>query len=158
MWFGNASNITITKDSLADIVIFNLQWLADRMSDIISYKYSWSKGIVPIKSLKMIWNQKGFENSVQEKVINILEKFEIIYCSYQKFENDSFDKKKSLDTMDHLLIPSLLPIKPPKRFLFFILFLFIYKIILVNTNMEFYQFQKKKEKIYSYIKERFILK
>ena len=39
MWFGETGLSSIQKDSLADIVIFNLQWLANRMSDLISYKY-----------------------------------------------------------------------------------------------------------------------
>ena len=82
------------------------------MSDIISYRYSWSKGVVPIRSLKMIWNEKGFDSSVQDKIINILDKFEIIYCSYNKNDSlEGFEKKKNMETLDHLLIPSLLPTK-----------------------------------------------
>ena len=30
MWFGNASQTSITSGSVEDIVIFNLQWLANR--------------------------------------------------------------------------------------------------------------------------------
>ena len=75
---------------------------------------SWQKGKVPASSLRKLWDP-NFSEKVQEKIINILEKFEIIFCSYKTVDEEGIEKKKSLETLDHLLIPSLLPAKPPKE-------------------------------------------
>ena len=61
----------------------------------------------------MIWNEKQFDVSTQEKILAILEKFEIIYCSYST-EGSESEKKKSLETLKYVIVPSLLPSSPSK--------------------------------------------
>ena len=70
------------------------------MSDIISYKCHWRQGKVPLESLQKIWEQYKFSTSVQRTIINILEKFEIIYCSYKKTETSEQEKKKTLENLE----------------------------------------------------------
>ena len=72
---------------------------------IFIYRYNWKDGKVPLSYLQKIFSEKGYESSVQQKIIHILEKFEIIYCSY----NVSNEEK----SLSHLVVPSLLSQKAP---------------------------------------------
>ena len=69
-------------------------------------------GKIPVETLKFIWGQKGFNTSIQEKILSILEKFEIIYCYYKNETSKRGNKtKKNLNTLQYLIVPSLLPLK-----------------------------------------------
>ena len=86
-----------------DMIILNPQSLAMSMADIISFKNNWKNGIVTQNDLDMIWKKTGKE--VRERLINMFEKFEIIYPlpSISNQEN-------------RYIIPSLLPEQQPVEF------------------------------------------
>ena len=59
---------------LRDIVVLSPQFLADRMSDLITFKVQFRSGMVEPKAIEKIWQK--FDQKTREFLLSLLEKFE----------------------------------------------------------------------------------
>ena len=103
MYFADNPNLT-------DLIILSPQWLANRMSDIISFKNNFYHATAPIEVIEKIWEK--YDPKMREFLISLLEKFEVIYRT-------SLENFKKV-----IVIPSLLPETPD------------YDPIVTSTNFE----------------------
>jgi serine/threonine protein kinase len=64
--------IFLEQSNLANsLVVLDPQWLADRMSDIVSFKHNWTMGVVDKKTLQFVWGKQSVHHIVQENLIKI---------------------------------------------------------------------------------------
>jgi serine/threonine protein kinase len=80
----------------SSLVVLNPQWLADRMSDVVSFKHNWASGTVSKSVLQFVWNKQGVEADTQEYLVQIFVRLGIF-----------FEKPGSGKT--EFIAPSLLP-------------------------------------------------
>jgi serine/threonine protein kinase len=64
------------KDSF---VVLNPQWLADRMSDVISFKHNWQNGTIGRNVLEFVWKKQGVEHDTQERLLKTFVRLGIFF-------------------------------------------------------------------------------
>eukprot|EP01125_Pyxidicula_operculata_P003691 TRINITY_DN1493_c0_g1_i5.p2 TRINITY_DN1493_c0_g1~~TRINITY_DN1493_c0_g1_i5.p2 ORF type:complete len:2132 (-),score=469.27 TRINITY_DN1493_c0_g1_i5:6801-13196(-) len=85
--------IWFDQPGLRDIVILDDQWLASVMATIVSFKTNWKDGVLPLRTLDIIW--KNYPQSLHKTLLGILINFEVVFPF-------TADESK-------LVVPSLLP-------------------------------------------------
>ena len=101
----SGSILWFDEPRLRDLVILNPEWLSTTFRYLLSYKYNWALGVVPIEALKRtVW--KEINSSVHYDIIRILEKFEVAFCYYKP------NSSKTYDSLQSLVVPLLLPDLP----------------------------------------------
>eukprot|EP01125_Pyxidicula_operculata_P008319 TRINITY_DN2801_c0_g1_i1.p1 TRINITY_DN2801_c0_g1~~TRINITY_DN2801_c0_g1_i1.p1 ORF type:complete len:2434 (+),score=475.31 TRINITY_DN2801_c0_g1_i1:16-7317(+) len=69
--------------SLQDTIVLNSQWLIKILATLFTTKHRWVKsGIIEFSALDQIW--KGYPVDIRPKLLNLLEKFEIIFVLNKK--------------------------------------------------------------------------
>lgn len=91
------------------MVILNPQWLSTLMSTLVSTKFG-DKGKLERKDLLLIWKPPLFPESVHGSLLELLEKLGVVYRLPPKNSKLEDDRKHS---WEQLLVPCLLPDKPP---------------------------------------------
>ena len=86
--------------SSSNAVILDPGWLAARMTDLISFKQNWQRGVVDMARLAIIWKQ--FDQSLQDSILGILEKFHVVFFKRSRL-------KGSVQSPTEVVVPSLLP-------------------------------------------------
>jgi hypothetical protein len=91
---------------LSDMVVLDPGWLADRMTDLISFKQNWPDGIVNMAQLDVIWKQ--YEPSRREDILAILERFEVVFLKRSRRKVVAgYAGRKAIQS---ITVPSLLPL------------------------------------------------
>ena len=83
------------EEKLRELVVVDPQFLAKRMSDIVSFKYNWEDGIVLRSLLNVVW--KEYTEQRKNQIIFLLERFEVLFSTILKDSNASVEKEKSLE-------------------------------------------------------------
>jgi GTPase SAR1 family protein len=92
IYFGSSDS-----QQLSDTVVLDPGWLAARMSDIISFKQSWSGGVVDRARLQIVWKQ--YDQRRQDEMLSLLERFQVVF----------FTRGRNVTDPALIIVPSLLP-------------------------------------------------
>lgn len=87
------SLIWFDTPNLRELVILDDQWLASVMASVISFKQNWRDGVVPVRTLDIIW--RDYPVHLHKSLVALLVKFEVMFPLYGDESN--------------LVVPSLLP-------------------------------------------------
>ena len=90
------------EELLGESVIMDIAYLAKKMCDLISFKNNWANGTIPLSFFSQIYHDLPAHHVAS--LLLLFERFEIIF----RFQDEN-EKK--------IIIPSLLPRKPPSPFL-----------------------------------------
>ena len=116
IYFNDKKNIL----GLNEVVILEPQWLTEVMSTVITMKKNWvDNGVLLHRNLVHLWKAPNYPVEIHEKLLNLLELFELAFELPQIFNMDSLAASHNKSTTPpsqrekRILIASLLPEERP---------------------------------------------
>ena len=106
----NIHHLHLSAMEKKNIVILKPQWLADVMSTLISFNHTWIRnGFLRLSDVPHVFN--GYEESVHESLLEMLENFSIIYRIHIAPQSISL-KSNQISGIHGVFVPSVLPETP----------------------------------------------